>query len=143
MSSHPPPPPPLHPLSLSCRFLLTLFVSLVFPFFPPYGSTEEEIARLFDSRIDTQMRGSEQRKRRERHPSRMNFLSTVIEMPFSACEVNRTRIFRDIPATDCISLACRFKLAVKIDVDFNILKGTEPYVAPDAFHAFKFKMICL
>lgn len=57
------PPPVPSPLSLSCRFLLTLFVSP--PFFPHLTVlTKEEIVRLFDFRIDTPMRGSEQSETR-------------------------------------------------------------------------------
>lgn len=92
-----------HPYSLSpCRlpplFLIlsaffSPFLSLLSSFFFFFYLTvlaEEEVARLFDSRIDTPMRGSEAERDENDTSSRMNFPSTVIETPFSAYEVSRT-----------------------------------------------------
>lgn len=58
-------------------------------FFPPYGFSRRSRAtfRLPDRYLDERIRAE---RDGERHPSRMNFPSTVIEMPFSAYEVSCT-----------------------------------------------------
>lgn len=101
----------------ACFFLL----SLVFFYFYFYMVlVEEKVARLFDSRIyipDERIAGTTF--------TRMNFPSTVIEMPFSTCKLARLARHSEIftSTADRVLLACRFKTAVEI-VDFSPLKQT-------------------
>lgn len=109
-------------LSLSCRFLLTLFYFSSL-FFLPYGSSSPRrncaIFRFSDRYSNERIRGERDENDTLTH-----------EFPFDShrdailslrSESHDSRKFLVIPSTDRISLACRFKLAVKI-VDFNILK---------------------
>lgn len=115
-------------LFLSCR-LLTLFVPFFFLFFR-LTVLAEEVARLFESRIDTPMRGSDQSRARTAPLTHEFLFNSHRDAILSLrSESHDSRIFRDIPATNRISPACRFKLAVKI-ADFNILKELHRTLAP-------------
>lgn len=109
--------PASSPLFLSCRLPLTFFCSFFFLFFSTLRLQPKK-SRDFSTLGSISRWENQSRVRRERHSSRMNFSSTVIEMPFSAYEVNCTaRGYSEIFRTDRVSPTCRFKLAVKI-VDF-------------------------
>lgn len=136
-----PPPPFRRPLILSFCLLSTLFPSCLFLFFGllfflSLRFQSRKKSRDF-STLYPPMRGSRGENGNDIH-IRMNFPSTVIETPFSTCEVARLARHSEIftSTADRVSLACRFKTAVEI-VDFSTSNRLR-CALPSTFYAFKF-----
>lgn len=111
--TRPLPSPPLISVASFSPFLFLRF-------FPLAVLSDEEVTRLFDSRIDIPMRGSRVaaggRAENSRILASWVLPSTVIETPFPSLQ-SESRIFLEI-FRQPVPLACRFQVPVKI-VDFN------------------------
>lgn len=132
------------PVSSLFSYLVAFFSFFLFLllFFHLTVLVKEEIARLFDSRIDTRW---EERDENDTPHTWISFRqSSRCHSQLAKWIARFAKVFQDIPTTDRVLLACRFKLVVKI-VDFNIFEGIAQLLPPmhlTRLNLWQYKRFC-